>query len=192
MSAPDSHPDDVDPSVRGGYARLGVDAYYRRHAAEYRNPHEDAVRAALAHAVSDWRPDLSDVLDLAAGSGEVTLALRELGARRIDAVDPFTADAYLARAGARCERLDFAAVAAGALAGRGYSLVVCSFAMHLCESSRLPALAQQLSLIAPNLLILTPHKRPVLRPEWGWELAGERVTRRVRARFYRSTTQPAG
>src|SRR4051794_9481441 len=67
-----SDPDPSDPSVRGGYARLGVGAYYRRHAATYRNPHEDGIRAALGHAVADWTPDLSHVLDLAAGSGEVT------------------------------------------------------------------------------------------------------------------------
>lgn len=177
-----------DPSVRGGYARLGVDAYYRRHASTYRNPHEDAIRAALDGAIGDWSFDLSHVLDLAAGSGEVTLALREFGAMRVDAIDPFTADAYRVRTGAPCEALDFAAIVAGALAGRRYSLIVCSFAMHLCELSRLPALSQQVSLVAPSLLILTPHKRPALRPEWGWDLHGERVTQRVRARLYRSTT----
>jgi hypothetical protein len=170
--------------------RLGVEAYYRRHAATYRNPHEDAVRAALGHAVVDWTLDLSHVLDLAAGSGEATLGLRELGAARVDAIDPFTAEAYRARTGALCEPLDFASVAAGALAGRRYSLIVCSFAMHLCEPSRLPALTQQLSFIGPGLLILTPHKRPVLRREWGWELVDERVTQRVRARLYRSTVEP--
>jgi SAM-dependent methyltransferase len=180
--------DNSDPSVRDGYARLGVSAYYRRHASTYRNPHEDALRAALANAIADWSPDLSHVLDLAAGSGEVTLALRELGAARVDGIDPFTADAYRARTGAACEAIDFAAVAAGSLAGRRYSLIACSFAMHLCEPSRLPALAQQLSLVAPGLLILTPHKRPLLRAAWGWELVGERVTQRVRARFHRSIT----
>jgi hypothetical protein len=180
-----------DPSVRDGYARLGVDAYYGLHASTYRNPHEDSLRAALHQAMVDWKPDLSHVLDLAAGSGEVTLALRDLGAARIEAIDPFTADAYRGRTGAACEALDFAAVAAGALAGRHYSLVVCSFALHLCETSRLPGVAQQLSLVSPNLLIITPHKRPLLRREWGWELLGERVTRRVRARYYRSTVEPS-
>jgi hypothetical protein len=185
MTAP--HADDPsDHSVRGGYARIGVDAYYRRHAATYRNPHEPVVCDALAHAVEDWGLDLTHALDLAAGSGEVTLALRGLGAVRVAAIDPFTADAYRARTGAPCEAIDFARVAAGALAGRRYSLVVCSFAMHLCEASRLPGLAQQLAAISPVLLILTPHKRPALRAEWGWELIGERMTRRVRARCYRS------
>ena len=180
----DDHP---TGSVRGGYERHGAREYYRRFGADYRNPHEPALRAALAAAVGAWRPDLSHVLDLAAGSGEATLALRELGATRVDAIDPYTAEAYARRTGAAAERLSFEDVAAGALAGRTYSLVVCSFALHLCEPSRLPAVAQQLSLVAPALLVLTPHKRPLIRREWGWQLAGEQVTQRVRARFYRST-----
>jgi len=88
--------------------------------------------------------------------------------------------------------LSFEDVAAGALSGRKYSLVVCSFALHLCEPSRLPAVAYQLSLVAPALLILTPHKRPHLREEWGWNLDGEQVVERVRSRFYRSATGRSG
>jgi hypothetical protein len=124
------------------------------------------------------------VLDLAAGSGEVTLALRELGAARVDGVDPFTFGAYLSRTGQPAERLTFEDVAAGALAGRHYSLVVCSFALHLLEPSRLPAVCQQLSMVSDALLVLTPHKRPVIRREWGWDLVGEVVVERVRARMY--------
>ena len=62
-----------------------------------------------------------------------------------------------------------------------------SFAMHLCEKSRLPALALQLSLISPAMLILTPHKRPNIRDEWGWKLQSEFVVQRIRARMYNST-----
>jgi hypothetical protein len=124
------------------------------------------------------------VLDLAAGSGEATLVLRELGAGEVDAVDPYTADAYAKRTGRAAEPLGFEDVAAGALSGRTYSLVVCSYALHLCEPSRLPAVAYQLSLVAPALLVLTPHKRPHVRAEWGWELVGEEVVERVRSRFY--------
>src|SRR3712207_7013812 len=43
--------------------------------------------------------------------------------------------------------------------GRDYSAIVCSFALHLVEPSRLPALAIQLSLVGAALLTLTPHKR---------------------------------
>ena len=134
----------------------------------------------------EWPLDLSHVLDLAAGSGEVTLALRELGAKRIDAIDPFTFDAYQDRTGQVAGRETFEQIAAGALAGRRWSLIVCSFALHLVERSRLPAVAYQLSLAAPRLLVLTPHKRPIIQPEWGWELTHEMLVQRVRSRLYES------
>ena len=174
------------PSIRGEYQRHGVRGFYEHSGAAYRNPHEPQIRRCLAHVVRAWRPDLSRVLDLAAGSGEATLALRDLGASDIDGVDPYTADAYAARTGRAAERFSFEDVAAGTLAGRHYSLIVCSFALHLCEPSRRPAVAYQLSLAGDARLVLTPHKRPQIRREWGWVLVGERVEQRVRARFYRA------
>ena len=181
----------AQPSVRGAYEKYGAENYYRRFGRDYRNPHEPVVRKSLRTANETWPLDLTRVLDFAAGTGEATLALTEMGAARVDATDPYTYEAYESRVGRPAERLGFEDVAAGALAGRRYSLVVCSFALHLCEASRLPAVAYQLSLLAPSLLVLTPHKRPMIRPEWGWVLEGERVVERVRSRWYRSQNPPA-
>jgi hypothetical protein len=66
---------------------------------------------------------------------------------------------------------------------------VCSYALHLLQPSRLPQLAYTLSQLAPSLLVLTPHKRPDLRPEWGWALRAEQVVERVRARHYHSLSR---
>jgi SAM-dependent methyltransferase len=184
--------DEPADSIRGEYEKHGPAEFYRRFGPDYRNPHERSVQRSIRLAVGRWRPDLSRVLDLAAGSGEATLVLRELGAGHLDGIDPYTAEAYERRTGRAAERFSFEDVAAGALSGREYSLVVCSFALHLCEPSRLPAVAYQLSLVAPALLILTPHKRPHLRPEWGWNLVGEQVIERVRSRFYRSAITRSG
>jgi len=175
-----------EPAIRTEYEKHGVEGFYRESGALYRNPHEAELRRVLDVVVREWKLDLSKVLDLAAGSGEVTLALREMGVGEIEGVDPFTFEAYESRTGLRAGRETFEEIAAGAFAGRDYSLIVCSFAMHLVEESRLAGLAQQLSQIGSRLLILTPHKRPVLRREWGWELENERVMHRVRARLYRS------
>lgn len=177
-------------SIREQYQSRGVRGFYADSGADYRNPHEPQVQRCIRQAVETWDPDLFHVLDLAAGSGEVTLALRELGAARIDGIDPYTAEAYAERTGAPAERLTFEEIAAGALVGRRYSLVVCSFALHLCETSRLPGLSRQLGLVSDSLLILTPHKRPVIKKEWGWELSGEQVVERVRARLYRPYPAP--
>lgn len=175
----------TDPkAIRNHYAQQGVVAYYQKHGPSYRNPHEDIIRALLRTIVPRWQPDLSQVLDLAAGSGEATLVLRELGATHIDAIDPYTHAAYVSRTGKPCERYTFEEIAQGVLKGRCYSLVVCSFAMHLVTASWLPALCVQLRQIAAQLLILTPHKRPEIKTTWGWTLHEEVLQQRVRARLY--------
>jgi SAM-dependent methyltransferase len=176
-------------SIRGEYEKHGVAGYYQQFGSAYRNPHEWAVRQAVHAAVKTWDLDLAHVLDLACGSGEATLALREAGAAHVDGLDPYTAGAYQARTGAPAKGLSFEAVAAGALEGRRYSLIVCSYALHLLALSRLPRLAYQLSRLAPVLVVLTPHKRPDLRPEWGWRLLGELRVERVRVRAYHSLSQ---
>jgi SAM-dependent methyltransferase len=172
-------------AIRHQYEKHGAQSFYEQHGADYRNPHEAALDDVLRLVVPEWRLDLTRVLDLACGSGEATLVLRELGAGQIDGVDPYTGAAYLARTGQVAEAFSFAEIAEGALAGRAYSLAVCSFALHLAEVSRLPALLFRLAEIAPQLLILTPHKRPELKPAWGWKLEQEMVVERVRARLYR-------
>ena len=180
-----SSPEIAAPAaIRNRYAATGVDAFYRVEGASYRNPHEPALRRCLTSACSLWQLDLVRVLDLACGSGEATLALRALGCLGVEGVDPYTGMAYRARTGQEALPLNFAEVAAGALDGQCYSLIVCSFALHLAEPSRLPLLAARLAALAPALLVLTPHKRPHLHPAWGWQLRDEFVQERVRARLY--------
>jgi SAM-dependent methyltransferase len=179
------HLDDDIAAVRRQYEEHGVESYYAQFGANYRNPHEPAIREVLPEAVLRWQLDLTHVLDLACGSGEVTLMLRELGCQRIDGIDPYTGEAYLARTGEVAEAISFEQIAAGALGGRHYSLIVCSFAMHLIDESWLPALLAQLGLLGDCLLILTPHKRPEIKAVWGWTLDDEFVMERVRARLYR-------
>ncbi|HZL37522.1 MAG TPA: class I SAM-dependent methyltransferase [Tepidisphaeraceae bacterium] len=174
------------PSVRAQYERIGADAWYETCGSQYRNPHEPIVARLIEKTTLEWKLDLTDVLDLAAGSGEATLALRSAGAKRVRGIDPYTADAYLQRTGQRAQCFTFADIAAGALADCRFSLIVCSFAMHLCEPSRLPGLLHALGRTSDTLLIITPHKRPVIRRQWGWELAGECMLDRVRARLYRT------
>jgi hypothetical protein len=137
--------------------------------------------------LADWPIDPARVLDLAAGSGEATLAIRDAAPQAaIDAVDPYTHAAYFDRVGKACEAVSFEDVAAGVLAGRSYTLIVCSFALHLAEVSRLPAICTALAAISPALMILTPHKKPEIKPAWSWTLDRETVHDRVRARLYQS------
>jgi 2-polyprenyl-3-methyl-5-hydroxy-6-metoxy-1,4-benzoquinol methylase len=173
-------------AIRHQYEQHGVEGYYAQFGAAYRNPHEPRIREALRMAIERWPLDLSHVLDLACGSGEATLALGEAGAGEITGMDPFTDDAYRARTGRTAEALSFEQIATGALAGRRYSLIVCSFALHLLEESWLPALLAQLAQLSGHLLLLTPNKRPELKAGWGWRLEDEFVHERVRVRLYLS------
>ena len=187
MPQPPSNP---PSSIRPKYDELGVTGFYASSGATYRNPHEAIIRRLLAQVALEWDCDLSNVLDFACGSGEVTLALRELEAT-VSGIDPFTGAAYLERTGLTAEALGFDDICAGALEGRRYSLIACSFALHLADLSKLPVLVHQLARVSPTLLVLTPHKRPALKLEWGWELAQETMLERVRARLYGSTVDVA-
>jgi SAM-dependent methyltransferase len=170
--------------IRPQYEALGVAGFYEQFGATYSNPHEPQIKVLLERLISEWNLDLTGVLDLACGSGEVSSVILKRGGM-VTGIDPFTFDAFRARTGLEAEQFSFEDIADGALEGRRFSLIVCSFALHLAEASRLPTVAFQLAQTADTLLILTPHKRPNLKPEWGWNLESEMLEARVRARLYR-------
>lgn len=178
----------ADGGIRGGYEALGVDLFYRLRGGLYRNPHEETVRRVVIEALRRDGVIPLSALDLACGSGEVTRILAELGVGKIDGVDPYTGSAYLERTGSEAIRLTFEQVALGGLAGRSYGLIVCSFALHLVERSWLPRLLHSLAGLITSertrLLVITPHKRPEIRPEWGWVMQHEFLIDRVRGRIY--------
>lgn len=173
---------DDDEAIRERYAREGVEGFYRREGASYRNPHEDGVHAILA-----WAEPRGRVLDLGAGSGEATLWLEARG-RVVDACDPWTAEAFRARVGRDCAPWSFVDIVRGCLDDRRWDWIVASFTLHLAPESLLPALGWELARHAPRLLVVTPHKRPALEPRHGWALDTQHLDRvsRVRGRVYRS------
>jgi hypothetical protein len=68
-----------------------------------------------------------------------------------------------------------------------YVLCVCSFAAHLIPESMLFATMYELSLHCDYLLLISPHKRPLMDSRYGWELMDERVGEmRVHGRLFRS------
>ena len=189
-------------SIRGAYQTHGsATAYYEQQGAAYRNPHEAVVRQALQMALTRrWQHmvDTTRILDLACGSGEVTLAVRDilsLSSPSICGMDPYTHAAYQARTGQEALQLSFEDIQEGRLeelqesSGKQplFTLTICSFALHLVDKSRLPVVMYQLSRVTSALMILTPHKRPQLCPSWGWMLHDEFMHERVRVRLYFST-----
>lgn len=191
-------------SMSDEYARLGVDKYYELHARDYRNVHYSEI----VHAVDDMMSSMQQagmvedelsILDLACGSGEATMAVQAWqashagtapGTIQIHGADPYTSPAYHERTGRVAETYSFEDVAAGCLeeAQREYNLCICSFALHLLhEKSRLWWTLNALAVSCQRLAILSPHKKPSVAANTGWELEREVVIERVRVRLFRST-----
>jgi len=146
---------------------------------------------------------------------------------QIIAADPFTAAAYNHRTSLTCAELSFSDIAEGALPTTSVDIstgsirrelvspddveqterhhiiemVICSFALHLLEdASGLFSLLWELSSKARWLVVLAPHKKPEIKPGWGWmkwnidswqecsmtDSAGELLHERVHCRIYRS------
>lgn len=166
------------------YDEYGSTGYYERFGAAYRNPHEPIIARLIQQAMREHRLDTARVLDLACGSGEITMALREIGVTDITGIDPFTGAAYTARTGQPALSYTFEQIENGVLNEERYSLIVCSFALHLADDSRLPTLCYQLSRSAPALVVITPIKRPHVQEAWGWQLTHETMVERVRLRVY--------
>jgi 2-polyprenyl-3-methyl-5-hydroxy-6-metoxy-1,4-benzoquinol methylase len=116
------------------------------------------------------RIDTRRVLDFAAGGGEVTRVLQDAGVSDIEGCDPYTHRLYTRLTGGLpCREMSFMEVIRHGLEGQ-YSAIICSFAMHLCPEKELFSLCWNLLQAAPQLIIITPHKRPELERLSGFEL----------------------
>jgi hypothetical protein len=145
--------------VRDAYARMGVRKFYEKNAASYKNPHEPQIAALIKR--NHMRFDCSSVLDLACGNGEVSSVLLSLGYKHIMGMDPYTCENYMHRTTLLCHSLSFDDIMQGKLEGR-FSVIICSYGLHLLEPSKLHGLVQQLLLHTATIVIITPHKRPEL------------------------------
>ncbi len=67
-----------------------------------------------------------------------------------------------------------------------YSLIVCSYALHLCELSKLELVCNCLAKVGKKLLVVSPYKAPFINRKMGWNLLYENVEQRVRVRLYES------
>jgi hypothetical protein len=116
----------------------------------------------------------------------------------VSACDPFTFDAYHARTGLDANRYSFADIANGCLTSNDndddqdnnnsvYDVCIFSFAAHLIDSSMLFGVFYQLALCSRHLMILSPHKRPLINESMGWQLMEEMVgEQRVHGRLFKS------
>lgn len=143
-------------NIREAYQTFGVETFYKENGYSYINPHVDIVRKLTRYAENNY--DIgTNILDLCCGSGEVTSALSNK--LNIIGNDPYTRDNYIKQTGRECLSFTFDDIQSGKLKST-FDTVFCSFALHLCEQSKLQQVLWQLSLICKKLIIITPHKRP--------------------------------
>ncbi len=146
-------------SVREEYENVGVHKYYVANALDYSNPHIEQIKELVLKNHLKW--SLQSVLDLGCGGGEVAQILQSLGYQNIDGLDPYTYKLFTKNTGLSCSKLNFDAIVKGKLI-KTYDAIISSFAMHLCEEDILGDLTYQLFRLTNHLIIITPHKRPVL------------------------------
>jgi len=154
-------------SIRSSYENLGVEGFYKKSGDTYTNPHEAHIVALLKR--NTHRIDYDKVLDFCCGSGEVTEALFKMGFKNTIGSDPFTQTAFKNRIGKIALPLTFDDVIRNGL-DQPYSSVISSFAMHLCPVEKLYPLTLQIFQFTKQLIIITPHKRPVLEKLDGVQL----------------------
>ncbi|ORZ33435.1 hypothetical protein BCR44DRAFT_122410 [Catenaria anguillulae PL171] len=136
------------------------------------------------------------MLDLAAGSGEATQIVNEWVQEQTSnimagiavewtAMDPYTQDAYVERIGQPCLPISFQDIAAGLLdtssscsssIPESWDLVICSFALHLIDASLMYGVLSTLARRARFLIVLSPSKKPEIKPSMGWALVAEAYT----------------
>ncbi|HLP94056.1 MAG TPA: hypothetical protein VK168_08465 [Saprospiraceae bacterium] len=177
----------MEKKIRPLYDQYGADGYYRQFSEEYENPHFPEIKALLLQNL--YRIDCSaGVMDFSAGGGEVSMVLQEAGVKGITGSDPFTHQLYSRQTGLPCLELSFRDVIRNGLPGQ-YSVVISSFALHLCPEKELFPLIWNLLQAAPLLVLITPHKRPELEKLSGisllWEDAVETTRgKKVRMKAY--------
>jgi trans-aconitate methyltransferase len=172
--------------IRLLYDEFGAEGFYRDHAEHYENPHLPQIQTLLER--NFHRLDCSEtVLDFAAGGGEVTTTLRKLGAQQLVGCDPYTHALFEKQTGLPCLRFSFRDVLKNGLSDR-YSLIISSFALHLCPQKDLFPLIWNLFQAAPVLVVITPHKRPELEQLPGITLLWEDVAETPRGKKVRMKT----
>lgn len=199
-------PIQMSVSFRDNYAQ-GVETYYEHYGDNYKNPHDPRLQRVLKVMLDRWNAlaSFEKTLDLACGSGEVTVAIQNWFTPRgvtvnvgsfedgtttpneifVEATDPFTFKAYENRIGVPAKRISFEDIESGCLE-TVYTMIISSYAMHLIEPSRLFTTCQQLAFAAHHMIVISPHKRPVIDSSMGWQLEQQFIEDRTHLWLYKS------
>lgn len=167
-------------AIRNIYVKEGVESYYLNHADEYENPHESIIKELLSNYLQ-LNSLGSSVLDLCCGNGLVTKAIADK-VPNIIGCDPYMTEQYRQQTGRKCYEYDFLGLSQEPNLPK-VDTVICSFALHLCPASLLPAILYNLSQISDKLIAISPNKRPHIQDFW--ELEDVVIHNRVRMMIFK-------
>lgn len=166
--------------IRKEYENHGVDNFYSKYWNQYKNPHFEDIRTAIKILKNAWELKIGHSLDLCAGGGEITSILD-----CSEGCDPYTHELYVKNTGKPCLTYSFDDIFDGKLTKK-YDTIICSYALHLADKSKLPQIIYQLSCICEQFLLISPTKKPILNDNWGLKLVNEGMIFGVKVRLYKT------
>ena len=170
--------------IRDEYTKMGVDTFYKQNKLTYVNPHLKNIHLALDWVLSKIK--ITSIIDLAAGTGEVTSYLASKGITDAIGIDPYLSETYEKNTGNDSLNLSFQDIATE---GIGYhaQTVICSYALHLCPKSYLNNLMYNLHEICEYFVLISPSKYPII-PEDYFELIDSIIINKTHCKIYKSKT----
>ncbi|CAH6420175.1 Hypothetical protein KVN_LOCUS34 [uncultured virus] len=165
----------------------GIESFYKNNCNNYINPHFDDIKKTLNY-ISNIKLNSDPILDLCAGSGEITLGINDLFANEIIGSDPFTFDLYKKNTNKVVFDWSFDDIMNGCMENYSFSIIFCSYALHLCSKSKIKLVCLELSRRSKYLCIISPHKKPHISENMGWKLKNTNKYKKIHMRFYDSLT----
>lgn len=161
----------------------GSDKFYKENGNVYKNPHTKVVQQIITNL--NFKSDIN-ILDLGCGGGEVTIALQSKGLNCIHGADPYTYKLYKENTGITAFTYSFQDIAYNCVELPKYDVIIASFSLHLCPINLLKLTCLNLALNSKWLIIISPHKNPIIQNDFGWNLKTNYKINRVHVRIYKS------
>lgn len=178
-------------SFRQLYTSSGnSDLYYINNGNSYSNPHEASIQKIVKNLVQKFFTIQYSYLDLGCGGGQVSKALDSIGCKNVVGLDPYTTSLYKKNCSYHILAHSFQDVAYNKIQLDACDVVIASFSLHLCPTNDLKLLCINLALVCKWLVIISPHKNPVLTEDCKFKLVEIFKTDRIHVRIYKSSLPP--
>ncbi len=165
------------------------DLYYINHGNSYSNPHQNSIEKIVKDVVTTFFTIQHSYLDLGCGGGQVSMALNSIGCKNVVGLDPYTTSLYKKNCPFPILAHSFQDVAYNKIQLDNCDVVIASFSLHLCPLHDLKLLCINLALVCQWLVIISPHKNPILTDDCGFKLVEFFKSDRIHVRIYKSELQ---